>query len=502
MFSSRGIQYFFPVVGILLRVMFLAFNEHATVLTSPLPDSFPTDNEIRRAFLGVGRDETFVTSEILVTRDLYQRFATRYAPKKSLEDVFSSYFLIYQPGQSGLCYNDFVDRCCKIFAEKSSGDVFLLSKWPHGPSEPDSLFNSIEFPAFKDNPYVTRIYLVNPNDISQRILFWPKDPDSSDDDKVETVLEGSSLEHTLDTLTFTAGAAAGGLTILQGGLGTTLAPFLLPGNERLTPQDNEEQAPGETRLDSFFGDTASLPGSSDSVDATQFFSTEAPLPIGDDKSLFTTVPDFGAEAFSVAMGDGEVDEAITFGSLNGIEPDTLVSVSDESMDLFGSSTKRHLALQPRACAPRPGIEQDLPFLFEGITPLGGTNTADNADVQTLIPFPGALPAYAAVHVVQRRLPDSPGVYKLDVEIRNSGGEVIGSAADADAFGKQRIEVQSPLPYRLQVWTPEGNDDQPLKFQYGPMGPEWDSNDSSPETHDCKTDEWKGDHREVDCKFGV
>lgn len=500
MFSSRGIRVFFPVLRLLLSVLLILSDEQAIVLTSPLPESFPTDDEIRRAFLGVGRGETFVTSEIIFSRDLSQQFATRYAPKKSLEAVFPKYFLLYRAGQSGQCYNDFIDRCCKIFAEQSSGDVFVLSNWPDGPSEPDSLFNSIEFPAFRNNPYVTGIYLVNPDDMSQRIQLWPRDPDNPDDDRMDAAPEDDLFEQTLDTLTFTAGAAAGGLTILQNGLGASLAPFLLPGNERFTPPDNEEQAPGETRLDSFFLDTASLPGKSESLDATQLFPTEDSFSVGDETQLFTMIPGFGTQAFNAEMGDDEADENKKFDSINENEPDALFSNSDESMDLFGLSTKRDLALQPRACTPRPGIEKDLPFLFEGTEPPGGTNTATDIGVQNPIPFPGALPAYAAVHVVQRRLSESPGSYKLDIEIRNSGGEVIGSVVDAEALPKQRIEVQSPLPYRLQVWTQDGNEYQPLKFQYGSTGLEWDSNDSSPETHDCKTDEWKGDHREVDCKF--
>lgn len=487
---------FLPRFSLLLSVIYLVSNG-GVVTTSPLPEPFPSDYQIRQAFLGVRPDETFLTSEIPPRRDLYDRFAARYAPKKSLEDVYPRFFLVYKVGQSGDCYNDFIDRCCRIFAEESSGDVFMLSKWPDGPSDPESLFNAIEYPAFIQNPNVRRIYLVNPNDMSQRIQFWPRDPD--DPDRVETAPEDQSLEQTLNALTIGAGAAAGGLELLQPIIGSSLSPFYLPGNDKVTPHNNEEQVPGETRLDSFFVDTASLPGHSEGFDSTQFLSTDGSSAAGDATSLLTTIPNSGTEAFTAEVGDGEANaDMTTFATVSGTEPDSLLSTTpDESTDLFGSPAKRQLTLHSRACTLRPGLENDLPFLFDGTNP---TSSGEAADPANIIPFPGALPAYATIKVVQRRIPGNPGFYKLDIEIRNSAGQLIGSAVDADAFPNQHIEVQSDIPYRVQVWTQEGDDHQPLKFQYGPTGVEWDSNDSSPETHNCQTDEWREDHRELDCKF--
>lgn len=463
---------------------------------SPIPDPLPTDDEIRQAFIGVRPDETFLTSEILATRALYDQFAARYAPKKSLIDVFPEYFLIYKGGQSGLCYNDFVDRCCRIFAEQSSGDVFLLSKWPEGPTEPDSLFNAVEFPAFAQNPNVRRIYLVNPDDLSQRIQYWPRNPD--DPDRVETVSEDESLDRLMNTPTIGAGAAAGGLGLLQTHIGALLNPFYVPSNEKLTPQKNEDHDTGESRLDSFFVDTASLPKDSEGIMSTQSLFTDESLPMaGDESSLFATIPSVGTEAFT---GDGDDDEDITtYATIDGTDPDFLFSSSlDDSTNLFEFPAKRQLTLHSRACTLRPSLEKDLFFLFDG------TNTAyaaEEDDPTNSVPFPGARPAYATIHVVQRRFSSYAGLYKLDVEIRNSGGQLIGSAMDADAFPNQRVEIQSNLPYRVQVWTQEGDEHLPLKFQYGPTGPYWDSNDSSPETHDCKADEWREDHREMECKFG-
>lgn len=495
MFCTRSANSFLSIFFILLRGLLL-ISKGRVGIASPVPDPIPSDNEIRQAFLGVRPDETFLTSEIPAGRALYDRFAARFAPKKSLEDVFPKFFLIYKKGQNGLCYNDFVDRCCRIFAEQSSGDVFLISKWPEGPSEPDSLFNAVEFPAFTQNPNVRRIYLVNPSDLSQRIQYWPRNPD--DPDRVETVPEGESLDQMMDTLTIGAGAAAGGLELLQTHIGALLNPFYVPGNEKLAPPKNEEQDTGESRLDSFFVDTASLPHDSQGIDSTQSLSTDGSLLMtGDESPLFTTIPSVGTEAFT---GDGDPGEDMTtYATISGTDADSLFSSTpDDSTDLFGSTAKRQLPLHSRACTLRPSLENDLPFLFEG------TNTAYAAEednpTQSIL-FPGALPAYATIHIVQRRTSTYPALYKLDIEIRNSGSQLIGSAMDADAFPNQRIEIGSDLPYRVQVWTQEGDEHEPLKFQYGPQGPEWDSNDSSPETHDCKTDEWREDHRELECKFG-
>lgn len=480
---------FLPLFSLLLRLTFLLF-EGRVVIASPPTYQFPSDNEIRRAFIGVRPSETFITSEIPARRALYDQFAARYAPKKSLEDVFPKYFLIYKAGQDGVCYNDFIDRCCRIFAEQSSGDVFLLSNWPDGPSDPDSLFNAIEFPALIQNPNVRRIYLVNPDDLSQRIQFWPRNPD--DPDRVETAPEDEPLERLLDTLTVGAGVAAGGLELLQPHFGASLKPFYVP-------QKNDEQVPGESRLDSFFVDTASLPENSVGIDSTQFLPADGLLAAGDGSPLFTDIPNFGTEAFTADVGDENANEdTSSFATISGTESDSLFSTTpDESTDLFGFPAKRQLTLHSRACALRPGLERDLPFLFEEANPVYSAEEDDSANS---ILFPGALPAYATVHVVQRRISTNPGFYKLDIEIRNSAGQLIGSTVDADAFPNQRIEVRSDIPYRVQVWTQEGDEHQPLKFQYGPTGAEWDSNDSNPETHDCKTDEWREDHRELDCKF--
>lgn len=464
-------------------------------ITSPLPAPFPSDNEIRQAFLGVRPDETFLTSEIFAGTVLYDQFAARYAPKKSLQDVFPKFFLMYKEGQSGTCYNDFVDRCCRIFAEQSSGDVFLISKWPGGPSEPDSLFNAVEFPAFATNPNVRRIYLVNPDDLSQRIQYWPRNPD--DPDRVENAPEDNPLDRLMNNLLVGAGVTTGGLELLHPYVGTLLKPFYVPGNEKLTFPKNEDQDSGETKLDSFFVDTASLPPDNDGSDSAQsLFSDGSPLMAENESPLFTTIPSVGTEAFT---GEGDANNDITtYATISGTEGDSLFSSNpDDYTDLFGLPAKRQLALHSRACTRRPGLENDLPFLFDGINTASG---AEEDEPQKSIPFPGALPAYATVHVVQRRISAHPGLYKLDIEIRNSGGQLIGGVADADAFPNQRIEIQTVLPYRVQIWTQEGDEHNPLKFQYGPQGPDWDSNDSSPETHDCKTDEWREDHRELECKF--
>jgi hypothetical protein len=499
MFYSRACCFLFTLFSLLPSVIFPAFNVRWVALASPLPPQLPSDDEIFQAFLGVGPDETLLTSEIVATRELYDQFSARYGPKKSLEDAFPYSFLAYKEGQSQECYNDFIMRCCRIFAEQSSGDVFLFSRWPNGPSNPNSLFNAVEFPAFRSNPDVRRIYLVNPDDMSQRIQFWPRDLDDPNDSEVEIAPEDRALEETLDMLTVTAGAAAGGLAVLQSTVGSSLAPYLLPGHEQFTPYDSEEQAPEEMELDSFFLDTASFPGDMDSLGSPDLWLTGDSVMMEDSTHWFTMIPEIGAETFTSHVGDGDVDEG--FSAIGGIEPDTLqFSSIDESTDVFGSTAKRQVEFYPHACAVPAGLERDLSLLFEKFNPLGGTNFYEETDPPTLISFPGALPARATVHVVQRRLPETPGFYKLDIEIRNSGDQVIGSAVNVDAFANQRIEVESELPYRVQVWIEEVDDYQPLIFQYGPTGLMWDSNDSNPDTHDCETDEWRADHRELQCKF--
>ena len=490
MFLSQQAASLFSIFSLFFIVICLLFNAGVGGAAS-ISDPYPSDDEIRQAFLGVGPDETVLIVEVAFTRDSRDRFKSRYAPKKTFEDVFPGSLFKYHGFRTADCYSDFIDRCCRVFAEKSSGDVFLISTWPEGPSDPDSIFMAVEFPALRDNPNVRRIYLVDPYDWSQRIQYWPPDPDNPD--RVETAPEDEAFERTLDTLTTTVGVAAGGLQLLQPVLGS-LGPFLFQEGPAQSPPQKENLAPGEIRQDSFFVDTASLPGQSEDPHSIDFLSADA-LPVaGDATPLFTTIPDYGTDVFYAGAGDDEAGERNVISSTDVMnEPDSLFPTTlDDSADLFASSAKRQLMLYPRGCALRPGLERDLPFLFEDINIAAG-----EAELENSIPFPGALPAYATVHVLQRRY---PGLYKLDIEIRNSAGEVIGSIADANAFANQRIEVQSDLPYRVQVWTQGDDDQQPLKFQYGPTGVEWDSNDSNPDTHDCHTDAWREDHREIDCKF--
>lgn len=480
MFLPWRLSSYVHTFGLFLIVIYFV-SDARSVKASPIYSSYPSDDEIRQAFLGVGPDETTLISELRMSPAELATFKSRYAPKKTFFDVFPVSLLTYHEDEKAECYSDFLGRCSRIFAEESSGDVYLFADWTYGPHNHDSQFNSIIFPTLRNNPNVRRIMLVNPSAFAERLQFWP--PKSDDPHEIAPEDEAA-----LDVLTIGAGVATGGLSLFR--------PILGSPTPSIPPPQKKEQVPVETKQDSFFVDTASLPEQSEGFDSTQLISSDA-LPLSEDQTpLFTTISDYGTDVFAAEGGANEADtDAIDSATITGIEPDSLFSTNlDDTTDLFGAIVKRKSMLYRRGCAPPPGLELELPFLAEELRAAGAIDSVSS------VPFPGALPAYATVHVVQRRSSGTSGQFKLDIEIRNSADEVIGSIADAVADENQRIEVQSALPYRVQVWTQGSDDYQPLKFQYGPTGVEWDSNDSDLATHDCHADEWREDHREIDCKF--
>jgi len=69
-------------------------------------------------------------------------------------------------------YQRFADDFSEVFAEKSSGEVFVLLNWDSA-TDPCTVWERKEFPALKANAAVTKVTHVNPNDFSQTRQIWP-----------------------------------------------------------------------------------------------------------------------------------------------------------------------------------------------------------------------------------------------------------------------------------------------------------------------------------------
>lgn len=94
--------------------------------------------------------------------------------RKVYEDLFPvDYFK--RNGRSKNRHGDFIDRICRIFADRSIGKVYLISEFPDGPCSARSVWYRIEFPALKANPAVGGVILVNYENSQQQEIIWARD---------------------------------------------------------------------------------------------------------------------------------------------------------------------------------------------------------------------------------------------------------------------------------------------------------------------------------------
>lgn len=154
-------------------------DQFGTSLTAENVSDYPTDAEIEQAFRGIGPDQAVMFSEIGASTA-----AADFAHMnngKLYEDLFPVDYTI-RNGRSKEWHGDFLDRLCRLFAERSSGTVFLISKWPDGPCSIRSVWARIEFPVLKGNKDVTSVLLVDYLNFSRRKVFWARSSQSKRDD--------------------------------------------------------------------------------------------------------------------------------------------------------------------------------------------------------------------------------------------------------------------------------------------------------------------------------
>lgn len=156
-------------------------------LLGPPTTDYPTDAEIIQEFLGVERDEAVFYTDVGSPWEPLQ-FLTITRRKKWVMNVYELHVTFNtRYGRSERWHLDFVSRFARIFAERASGTVWLLSLWPDGPLDKCSCWTETEFPVLKENPNVKQIILVDYSDFDHQRVYWsrgdeekPKENDNRD----------------------------------------------------------------------------------------------------------------------------------------------------------------------------------------------------------------------------------------------------------------------------------------------------------------------------------
>jgi hypothetical protein len=458
----------------------------------PGPDvsDYPPDEVIYAVCGELERDQSVMFTEI------GDSFPAKWFAKLNGKKIYTDLFpddpepFTLMNGRSLKWYQDFADRYSRIFAERSSGDVFLVSNWPKGPQSRCSVWYRIEFPVLKMNPAVDRVILVNKLNYYQQVEIWPEDRRSPEDRGGDDPGGGGSTPNPRPNRPSPVGIVTGLGLLLGGGfpaLGTLIVPPLDPDEETpvpLPPDTPPYDPDGENLQDVIFGNTASLPDH--------------------DWSAFTMDESLDGAEFSMLAqhGDG-TDPLFALDDLDfSIWPEADDSVlpadifASESTDIFAANEyqlqRRHFAVLDR----RDGGTTCFNWAGNGDDPAVISSSREFIfEEPTSVPREGGKTIWATVRVVQHEKDESTSNYGFDLTIFEGDHTELAHESGLQAPPGEWVGILSPLPYRVHV-MPGYHDWDPLRFRYGQT--EWDSNDV--EGHGCQLDEWRAGSREGECRF--
>lgn len=465
----------------------------------PGPDvsDYPSDEVIYAICAELDRDQSVMFTEI------GDSFPAKYFAFLNNKKIYTDLFpedpepFTKMLGRSLKWYQDFADRYSRIYSERSSGDIFLVSNWPRGPVSRCSVWYRIEFPVLKMNPAVERVILVNKLNYFDQVEIWPVDrrpeEDRPDDGDGGDGGDGGSPRNPLEPgpnlprlpgVTPVGGATALGILLGGGGVAPALGTLLIPtpGSDQLPPVPGPSDTPlynpdGENLQDVIFGDSASLPGQ--------------------DWNTFTG--DGSLDGIEVSIlppeGSGSADGTDDIFA-NNPEP-SWWSNGDDDTELFAvdpdlfSIDDNQLARRRFAILAERDEETCFDWAGNGDDPaLAQSSTGEDPTFSQ-----GGKAQWASIRVVQYQKNEPADLYIFDLTVLEGGTKNIATEAGLSAPPGEWISILSPLAYR--VYVKAGNNDwDPLQFRYGPS--EWDSNDV--ELHGCQLDEWRAGHRTGDCKF--
>ena len=136
------------------------------------PDSsdYPSDDDIRNNYVSPNGPSVFFSAIGPDSTPAYN-----FAQSKGgviFRQAFTSKFTI-KAGHSDQWYQDFADRFSGVFAEKASGDVYVVSNWAYK-IEDCRVWTRIEYPSLQNNPDVTSVILVDyTNWANQKVIWTP-----------------------------------------------------------------------------------------------------------------------------------------------------------------------------------------------------------------------------------------------------------------------------------------------------------------------------------------
>lgn len=482
----------------------LSINLHRRVNNIPGPDvsDYPSDEVIYITCGELGVDQCVMFTEI------GDSFPAKYFAFLNNKKIYTDLFpedpepFTKMLGRSLKWYQDFADRYSRIYSERCSGEVFLVSNWPRGPVSRCSVWYRIEFPVLVANPAVTRIILVDKLNYQNQIEIWPEDRRSPEDrpsDDGDDQGGGSPrnpLEPGPDIPRLPGvsplGGAAAALGLFLGGGAPAVGTLLIPpsGSVPLLPLPGPSDTPpyypaGENLQDVLFGDSASLPGPDWNTFTGDGSLDVSMLPQGGDWSTDNTDDLFASDP-NPSLGIDKNDNADLFAS-----DSDLFSTADNLLTrrLFTTFDKR----DGETCFDWAGNGDDpaLANTGNGENPILGHG--DNGDYPTSTQ--GGKPNWAVIHVVQYQKSTPTDNYSFDLVLYDGGVKLIASEQGVSAPAGQWVSIQSPLLSPVYVKAGD-NDEDPLQFRFGLS--EWDSNDAS--IHDCHLDEWRSGYRTGDCQI--
>lgn len=446
----------------------------------PAECDYPNDGYINIAFKIPGRSQTVLIADVaglpLAAGEPYTYCLQ--TGKSSIYDAFPIDLVLLR--RSDRWYDDFVARLQKKFIQAAKKEVTLLSRYPLGPRLPPGditchFWWRYAFPALKENPDVTRIILVNPENYDDRRTYWRRGGPDPDPDKMypedRPRLPSGGFGRNLNMLLPAVGLGG------AGGAGTV--PVI---------------GAGEALINGGPGGSAPVP--EDSKGKTSEMDPQ-----------WMDLPDLGQ-----------------FDEQNGITSILPVDSTDfPSLDTFQRRGRRRDLFNPslsKICLDWAGVPSRGPDgkLVWGVRPTFDYNSMPNPAIEDTLPQgnlqgsqqPQFSPNdYVTVQVTQyaRQSPSSDPSqpvsdnYRLDITILDPAGQTSGEVNSQDAPSGQDVDITSPvLLSTLHVITGV-NDNDPISFRLGDNDQQWDSTHTA-DQHKCGTSPWADGKRQIVCSFQI
>lgn len=238
-----------PILGALFSNTASALPEQRR----PYYESPPTNDEIERAFTGVGRDQTIVSALLDEEYTLMRRFI-RYLGGKSIVQAFPNemtMFLRVLQIHDPDAYDTLIQKLRLKFYRESAGTVWLLALEDILYKKSCGTWASYEFKALKQNPNVDKIMWVDSRDFGHRVVYWERggpESDNSDSEKppIQPRPGGNSLLGNLFRIGVSAAGPIGGTGAIFGGTQGG-RPASIPGSTTPTferPEEVNQPDPG------------------------------------------------------------------------------------------------------------------------------------------------------------------------------------------------------------------------------------------------------------------